>query len=89
MDLDDVLKAKDGLILLSELEGVMVAGGKHVEMGFALAHGYPIYVIGRLENTLQYHPAVTHCATIGEFVALLPNSKTEAQEATCRDTISC
>ena len=71
MDLEDVSAASDGLILLSENEGVMVPGGKHVEMGFALAKGYPVYVIGRLENTLQYHSSVTQCATLETFLAHL------------------
>jgi hypothetical protein len=77
MDLEDVSAAKDGLILLSENEGVMVPGGKHVEMGFALAKGYPVYVIGRLENTLQYHPSVTGYATVEAFLASLGMVATE------------
>jgi nucleoside 2-deoxyribosyltransferase len=71
MDLEDVSAAKDGLILLAEIEGVMVPGGKHVEMGFALAKGYPVYVIGRLENTLQYHPSVIRYRTVEAFLARL------------------
>jgi hypothetical protein len=82
MDLEDVLEAKDGLILLSEVEGVMVPGGKHVEMGFALAHRHPIYVVGRLENTLQFHPAVKHCPTLSDFLRLLPSSDTERGKTT-------
>jgi len=71
MDLEDVLAGRDGLVLLSESEGVMVPGGKHVEMGFALAKEYPIYVIGRRENTLQYHPSVKSYATLEAFLAVL------------------
>lgn len=76
MDLEDVLAGRDGLVLLSESEGVMVPGGKHVEMGFALAKGYPVYVIGRRENTLQYHPSVKRYATLEAFLAVLGVSST-------------
>jgi hypothetical protein len=37
-------------------------------MGYALAYGYPVYVIGRRENTLQYHPQVTGFPTIDGFL---------------------
>jgi len=71
MDLEDVLAGKDGLILLAETEGHTVPGGKHVEMGYALALGYPVYVIGSRENTLQWHPGVTWFQSVQGFLESL------------------
>jgi hypothetical protein len=58
MDEEDVRHATDGLILLAEAVGHLVPGGKHVETGMALAHQYPVYVVGRRENIFHWHPAV-------------------------------
>jgi hypothetical protein len=71
MDLEDVLAGKDGLILLAETEGHTVPGGKYVEMGYALALGYPVYVIGSRENTLQWHPGVTWFQSVQGFLESL------------------
>jgi nucleoside 2-deoxyribosyltransferase len=64
-DCEDV-KSCDALILL-ESPG-RVPGGKFVEAGFAMGLGKPIYIIGRRENMLMWHPFMIQYDDLGEFV---------------------
>jgi nucleoside 2-deoxyribosyltransferase len=64
MDLEDVELA-DALLLLSEREGTLVSGGgRHFEMGYALALGKRVVVAGEHEHIFCYHPSVTVCPTV-------------------------
>lgn len=56
-DLDDILVA-DAIVLFAEPDGVNARGGKHVEFGFALAHGKGCFVVGRKETVFQWLPHV-------------------------------
>src|SRR4051794_28408571 len=67
MDEEDVRLATDGLILIAEEKGKLVPGGKHVEMGIALALNRPVYVIGHRENIFQWHPLVRHYSSVGDY----------------------
>ena len=71
LDEEDVRKAEDGLILISEKTGRNVPGGKHVETGIALGLGRPIYVIGRKENIFHWHPKVKIFKDNQEFIQYL------------------
>ena len=66
-DEEDVRRA-DQLILLAELPGINVPGGKHVETGIAIALGKKIHVIGRRENIFHWHPLIDFYSTIEEFL---------------------
>ena len=71
MDEEDVRAAEAGLILLAELPGKTVPGGKHVETGIAIALGRPIYVIGRRENIFHWHPSVRIFETLEQLLEYL------------------
>ncbi len=67
VDLADIERA-DIFILFSEnpLEGFK-RGGRHVEYGYALKAGKPIYVVGPKENVFHYSPNVAHFSTFEEL----------------------
>ena len=75
-DLADVEDA-DVLIFFSEREAVS-RGGRHVEFGYALAMarltGYPLYVVGPVENIFHRLPGVEVFATWPEALAALPTA---------------
>ena len=73
MDEEDVRRGIDGLILLAEMPGHFVPGGKHVETGIALALGHRVYVVGRRENVFHWHPQVTVFESTEALVAHLNN----------------
>jgi hypothetical protein len=75
MDEEDVRRATDGLILLAEMPGHFVPGGKHVETGMALTLGHPVYVVGRRENVFHWHPRVTVFTSADELLAHLTESQ--------------
>jgi hypothetical protein len=65
MDADDVLSA-EALVLLSGPD--RYAGGKFVEAGIAIGAGIPVYVIGRRENMLLWHPKVRGYETVEAMI---------------------
>ena len=73
IDIEDIDKA-DILIFFSEdpLVGTK-RGGRHVEFGYALANGLPIYVIGVRENVFHYMKTVTHFDTLEQFINVIEN----------------
>lgn len=77
MDEEDVRRAADGLILLAEMPGHFVPGGKHVETGIAIALRRPVYVVGRRENIFHWHPSVTVFADTEELLAYLSKARSE------------
>lgn len=70
-DEEDVRAATDGLVSISEPDGTMVPGGKHVETGIAIALGRPVFVVGCRENIFHWHPLVSVVADIESLVSLL------------------
>lgn len=64
MDVDDVVSA-DALLLIAS-KG-MVPGGKFVEAGVALGHCMPVYLVGRVENMLLWHPLVEQISSLQEI----------------------
>jgi hypothetical protein len=59
-DLDDVARAHIMIFFAETPETGTTRGGRHVEFGYALACGKPIYVIGGKENVFHYQPKVFH-----------------------------
>jgi hypothetical protein len=45
-------------LLINIADETNVPGGKHVELGIALALGKQIVVLGRRENIFHYHPCI-------------------------------
>lgn len=50
-------------LLINIADEANVPGGKHVELGIALALNKKIVVLGRKENIFHYHPEVIFCET--------------------------
>jgi hypothetical protein len=71
MDEEDVRRATDGVVLISERKGRYIPGGKHVEVGIALGLGLPVYVLGSRENILYWHPRVQVFRSTRELLAHL------------------
>jgi hypothetical protein len=66
-DFRDIRRA-NALILLNTIDLVPLGqGGKHVEVGYALAMNKPVYVIGTRSNVFHYHPGVTFLNSIEEL----------------------
>lgn len=67
IDHEDVI-ACDYLVFRSEPDGARVPGGKHVEMGMALALHRPVFVIGARENIFHWHPSVHVVGSVAEVL---------------------
>jgi nucleoside 2-deoxyribosyltransferase len=46
-------------------------GGKHVEMGYAMARGKSIFIMGERENIFHYHPTVRLVDSVASFLRSL------------------
>lgn len=67
IDLEDIDNA-DAILFFSEDPTVgVVRGGRHVEFGYALGKGIPIYVVGFYENVFHYHKNVKHFGSLDKF----------------------
>jgi nucleoside 2-deoxyribosyltransferase len=74
IDLEDI-DAADIMVFFSEdpLVGT-VRGGRHVEFGYALAKGKPIYTVGPKENVFHYLKNVYHYDSINRFLKAMRDS---------------
>jgi len=60
LDLGDLDRA-DEVLAFTELPSIgYLTGGRHVEVGYALALGKPIWLVGPPENVFHHHPLVSH-----------------------------
>jgi nucleoside 2-deoxyribosyltransferase len=60
LDLGDLDRA-DEVVAFTELPAIgYLTGGRHVEVGYALAVGKPIWLVGPPENVFHHHPLVSH-----------------------------
>jgi len=57
-DLDDVLEADLLLALNPEGWEDKGTGGRHVELGYAIAHGKPVILAGERTNVFHYLPSI-------------------------------
>ena len=62
-DLLDVHRA-DEFVLLN---GPSTSGGLHVELGFALANGKKIWLVGKPSTIFHYHPNITIVENVEEI----------------------
>ena len=65
----------DGLVLLA-CEG-SCPGGKFVETGIALGTYSPVWVIGRRENMLMWHPWIVAKQSIEEVIQDIKEGETD------------
>ena len=71
MDLEDVDRA-DALILLALPIGTLYkGGGRHFEMGYAVARGKKVIVVGDYETVFCHLPKVLVCPTVGAAINFL------------------
>jgi hypothetical protein len=70
LDQEDVLAA-DTLVCFAEAEGEGGNGGRHVELGMALALGRRVIVVGRREHIFHYLPEVEVVESWPEALRLL------------------
>jgi nucleoside 2-deoxyribosyltransferase len=62
-DLEDVAAA-DGVVFVNNTDIPSTSGGMHVEMGYALALGKPVYIVGPRTSVFHYHPLVVGGRTL-------------------------
>ncbi len=67
-DLLDVHRA-DGMVFCNL--GQSTSGGMHLEMGFALAKGKPIWLLGEPTSIFHFHPSIAHIKDISEIPNLV------------------
>lgn len=68
-DIIDINKS-DVILWFSSNDGQSKGrGGRHVEFGYAIACGIPIFVIGHRENVFHYLDGVNHFDTIEDFIS--------------------
>lgn len=80
-DLLDVFKA-DMVVLLNPAEFKNKGtGGRHVEVGYALAYGKPVILCGEKSNIFHWHPNVHHLRypndIIDAIIEWAPHSRTQ------------
>lgn len=66
-DCADIQRADVFMLFSSDPKVPTVRGGRHVEMGIALALGKAIWVIGPKENVFHYIPGITHFKTLADL----------------------
>lgn len=82
MDVEDVLEA-DVLVAFAErpLSRDDVRGGRHVELGVALAVGKPVVLVGRPEHVFHSHPGVVRVDCKTDMARALRALAERAREA--------
>lgn len=65
------LREAEAFVGFSEPYRTPSRGGRHVELGIALALGKRIYVVGGAEHVFHCLPEVRHCATLEDVLAAL------------------
>lgn len=66
-DLKDI-DGSDALVLVtSAFVNVEGGGGRHVETGYAIAKGLPLFLLGEPENVFHRMPGVTAVPTLAEL----------------------
>lgn len=70
-DFEDI-DASDVYVVYSPRKGFRNGtGGKHVELGYAIARGKLCFVIGERENIFHYHPLVRTVDSVKAFLTAL------------------
>ena len=76
-DMDDIRRCD--LFVLFSVDPLLptVRGGRHVETGYALGLGKPVYVVGPRENIFHYLPGVKHFTCISELIDDITDSEVQ------------
>lgn len=68
-DLEDVIACN--VFVHFNIPGSLGRGGRHIELGFALALGKKIVLVGARENVFHYLPCIIHRLSEGEALTTL------------------
>jgi hypothetical protein len=68
MDVHEIAKSNLFVQLSPEAGFRNSTGGKHVELGIAIALGKTIYIIGQRENVFHYHPSCRLVPTVDAII---------------------
>jgi hypothetical protein len=68
LDLADIDRSDFMICFTEKPEVGYTSGGRHVEMGYGIAKGKFIYVIGPRENIFCAHPQINLMCDIGEAI---------------------
>jgi len=71
LDLGDLARADVVLAFTETPSAGYLTGGRHVELGYALALGKPIWLIGSPENVFHHHPLVDHVLDANDVLGAL------------------
>lgn len=71
LDLEDVAKADSLVIFTHERGEPQPGGGRFVEMGYALALGKEVHVIGPYENVFVWTPGVSVWQDLDHFLSFV------------------
>lgn len=66
-DLEDVAEA-DTVISFTEEPNIYTTGGRHVELGYALALGKRMVCIGPRENVFHHHPEIEWYDSVNDWL---------------------
>lgn len=70
-DFEDIDGSDCVLLLSAKKSHRNGTGGKHVETGYAMARGKPVFVMGERENIFHYHPMVRVVDSVSAFLRAL------------------
>lgn len=68
VDLQDIWRSSAVLFFSEDPTIGIPRGGRHVEFGYALGLGIPIYVIGPRENIFHYLPSIECFDSLEDFL---------------------
>lgn len=81
-DLADIDMAQAVIAFTEEPDSPYGRGGRHVEFGYALAHGKLLCIVGPVENIFMTLPHVQHYPTWEVFYAAIATLSTEDTHVT-------
>jgi nucleoside 2-deoxyribosyltransferase len=70
-DFEDIDEADVLLVVSPRTSFRNATGGKHVETGYAMANGKPIFILGERENIFHYHPMARVVVDLPQFFRAL------------------
>ncbi len=81
MDFEDVKKADVCIAFTEPVDGPQGRGGRHTELGIALALGHRILIVGPREHVFHCHAGIEHCSDWSEARAHLARMSAQRELA--------
>lgn len=73
VDVDDLIQSECVIVFTETSEAGYTTGGRHVELGFAIATTLPILMVGPRENVFCHLDCVNNFETMQQAVEFLSN----------------